>query len=104
MLVYALFYAERTVPSARVTVCPLKLIVPLFVREVRVQSPVRFQTAPLSTVTTALFETAEPPCAFSVMLIIPVKTLPAERVMSRVEILSTSITPESVWFSALKVT
>lgn len=52
------FVYFNTVPSARVIVYPLKLIVPLFVRLVIVQFPVRFQEQPLSTVITALSLTA----------------------------------------------
>lgn len=61
----ASFCAEEnyfnTVPSASVMVWPLKLMVPLLVRLVRVQSPVRVHVEPFSMVTTALFSTAVPP-------------------------------------------
>lgn len=42
-----------TVPSARVTVQPLKMMVPLFTRLVIVKSPVSVHTQPDPTVTTA---------------------------------------------------
>lgn len=42
-----------TVPSARVTVQPLKMMVPLFTRLVTVKSPVSVHTQPDPTVTTA---------------------------------------------------
>ena len=66
---------RRTVPSARVMVWPLKLILPLFVRLVIVQSPVSVQVQPDPMVTTALSETTAPPSALSTMLIVPVKLL-----------------------------
>lgn len=84
------------VPSARVIVCPLKLMVPLFVRLVIVQSPVSVQVLPFSIVTTALAETASPPSSFSSMLIVHVNVLFPLRVMLRVEILSTLISPSNV--------
>lgn len=83
-------------PSARVIVYPLKLMVPLFVRLVIVQSPVSVQVLPSSIVTTALSETASPPSSFSSMLIVPVNVLFPLRVMLRVEILSTLISPSNV--------
>lgn len=47
-----------TVPSARVIVQPLKMMVPLFTRLVTAQSPVSVHTQPDPTVTTAFFSTA----------------------------------------------
>lgn len=72
-------------------VYPLKLMVPLLVRLLMVQSPVRFQVLPASIVRTALSETAVPFCALSTMLMVPIKVLFPFRVMVRVEIVSTTI-------------
>lgn len=47
-----------TVPSARVIVQPLKMMVPLFTRLVTVKSPVSVHTQPDPTVMTALFSAA----------------------------------------------
>ena len=63
---------------------PLKLILPLFVRLVIVQSPVSVQVQPDPMVTTALSETTAPPSALSTMLIVPVKLLPFWSVRSSV--------------------
>ena len=94
-------YPRSTVPSARVMVWPLKLIVPLCMRLVIVQSPVSVQVQPDPMVTTALSETAAPPSALSTMLIVPVKLLPFWSVRSSVEIVSTRILPSSVCASAV---
>ncbi len=75
-------------------------MVPLLVRLVTVQSPVRFHVQPLSTVITALSLTAEPPSALSTMLTVPVNTLPFRRVMVRVEMVSTMMSPSRAWPSA----
>lgn len=50
-------------------------MVPLLVRLVSVQLPVRFQVQPLSVATIALSLTAVPPSALSMMLMVPVKGL-----------------------------
>ena len=52
------YYYCITVPSARVIVQPLKMMVPLFTRLVTVKSPVSVRTQPDPTVTTALFSAA----------------------------------------------
>ena len=57
------------------------------------QSPVSFQMQPSPMVMTALFSTAVLPVRFAAILILPVKQLPFVSVMSRVEILSTMISP-----------
>ena len=53
----------------------MKLMVPLLVRLVSVQLPIRFQVQPLSIATIALSLTAMPPSALSMMLMVPVKGL-----------------------------
>ena len=85
-------------------VYPLKLMVPLLVRLLMVQSPVRFQVLPASIVRTALSETAVPFCALSTMLMVPVKVLFPFRVMVRVEIVSTTMSPLSSCRSAVNIT
>ena len=50
-------------------------MVPLLVRLVSVQLPIRFQVQPLSIATIALSLTAMPPSALSMMLMVPVKGL-----------------------------
>ena len=79
-------------------------MVPLFTRLVMTQSPVRVQVQPLSMVTTALSLTAVPPSAFSMMFTVPVKLLPFFRVRSRVEMVSTTMSPSRVWASAVNST
>ena len=54
----------------------MKLMVPLLVRLVSVQLPVRFHVQPFSIATIALSLTAVPPSALSMMLMVPVKVLP----------------------------
>ena len=66
--------------------------------------PVRVQVQPLSTVTTALLLTAVPPWAFSTMFTVPVKLLPFFRVMVRVEMVSTTMSPVSTCPSAVNST
>ncbi len=68
------------------------------------QLPVRFQVLPESIVTTALSETAVPPSALSIMLIVPLKVLLSDNVISSVEIVSTTISPSKVWSLAENVT
>ena len=70
-------------------------MVPLLVRLVSVQLPVRVQAQPLPMVTTALSLTAVPFWALSAMLTVPVKLLPLVRVMFRVEMVSTTMSPVS---------
>ena len=74
----------------------MKLIVPLLVKLVRVTSPVKFQVAPSSTVTTALSATDLPPSALSTILMVPVKLVPLPKVRFKVEMVSTSMAPYKV--------
>ena len=85
-------------------VYPLKLMVPLVVRLLMVQSPVRFQVLPASIVRTALSETAVPFCALSTMLMVPIKVLFPFRVIVRVEIVSTTMLPLRSCWSAVNIT
>ena len=71
-------------------------MVPLLVRLVSVQLPVRFRVQPFSIATTALSLTAVPPPALSMMLMVPVKVLPFYIVIVSVEMVSTMISPASV--------
>ena len=58
-----------------------------------VQSPVSFHVQPSPMVMTALFSTGALPVRFAAILILPVKQLPFVSVISRVEMLSTMISP-----------
>ena len=102
--IFAISPYFRTVPSARVMVWPLKLMVPRLLTVVAWLSAVRFHTEPAPMKMSALVLYFSPPCAFGMMVMAPVHTELFLRVRLTSEIVSTTISPFSVSSSAISST